>query len=196
MHGGWVLGANDPGPWGWGITVAYLLAAGLCFLAGWKAHWKRTPSALSAAIFWRIVAAILLLLGINKQIDLQTPVLHAVRHAAKAGGFYSARRVIQWSVIGSAAVLGAVVLARAARGMKRDPRSAVPVVAGLSFLLIYVVIRASPLRNIDSILGLDVSWIPDKKHMLEMSGIVMVACAALLGFARSEGGNQSSPCLR
>jgi hypothetical protein len=196
MHRGWIMGANDPHPWGWAITIAYLIAATLCFVNAGRLASHNAASVPSSALFWRAAAVILLLLGINKQLDLQTPALHAMRDAAKAGGIYSARGALQWLVVGVAAVSGMTALAWAAMTVKKDRRAGLPAIAGLTLLLVFVVVRASPLRHIDSLMGLDLSWIPDKKHILEMSGIVLVACAALFRLAPSGSGNQSSPCSR
>ena len=70
--GRWHLGIGDPSIWGWVTVGVYLLAVGCCYYQA-NAH-KLPKQKLSGQSrkFWWLLGAFLLLLAINKQLDLQT----------------------------------------------------------------------------------------------------------------------------
>jgi hypothetical protein len=101
--------AHDP-PTAWLIVAAYALGT----LLAWAAH--REALERRERNFWLIAAIFLLLMGLNKQLDLQTLLSDSVRSMAKAQGWYEARRLVQGVFIlalclGAAA--GAALLAAA-----------------------------------------------------------------------------------
>ena len=93
--GRWHLGIGDPDAIAWCIVVAYAVAAAL---AGWACLTARRGARLAAAPrsagsgeprvmarCWLVVAIVLLGLGINKQLDLQTWLLQSMRRRRVRG---------------------------------------------------------------------------------------------------------------
>ena len=70
---GWTLGFNDPSLPGWITTAGYFLAAAIGLHLARKA---RREGSLHRQ-FWFVLSAALVVLGLNKQLDLQTLVLKA-----------------------------------------------------------------------------------------------------------------------
>ncbi len=195
----WSPGIGDPTFMGWLTVVAYLAVAWLCVRA-FKAekrgpprpllptiaalfrvlrkHWPRPPLPARRAALWLVLAAIMLALGINKQLDLQTFVTQLGRSLAHSGGWYEERRFVQALFVGAIGIVGLVGLALLAwltRGQLRDFRV---VLGGLAFLLCFVVIRAASFHTVDSLirfapLGIRMNWV------LELGGIALVGVGVL-----------------
>src|SRR5687768_17295721 len=86
----WRLGIGDPTVMGWLTVVGYFVAAFLC----WRAATKGS-AARKVRWFWTALAVLLLFLGFNKQLDLQTAFTFLARDFAKATGWYENRRIVQ-----------------------------------------------------------------------------------------------------
>jgi hypothetical protein len=127
---------------------------------------------------WLGLASVLLLLGINKQLDLQTALTELGRMASKRFGWYAIRRPVQLAFIFAVALLGlatyrAVLLL--ARGHVRSMRA---VLAGTLFLICFVTIRAASFHHIDRLLGRDIggfrlNWV------VELGGIAFIIAGAV-----------------
>lgn len=164
--GRWSPGIGDPNVVGWVTVVGYLSAAILCWLACRRAE-RRVRA------FWGSLAAILLLLGINKQLDLQTALTELGRILARSEGWYGQRRIVQVVFILVVAATGfwlfrsAVMLAR---GNLRQMRS---VLLGTLFLISFVTIRAASFHHIDHLLGIRLGGVK-VNALLELGGIALV----------------------
>ncbi len=92
-------------------------------------------------VFWTLAALGLLILAVNKQLDLQVYATDALRCIAQADGWFDRRRMVQ-AVITVLAVAAALVLAfvllRLLSGTYR--RSAV-LLCGLAFLTFLILLR-------------------------------------------------------
>ncbi|HVZ33497.1 MAG TPA: hypothetical protein VG963_13790, partial [Polyangiaceae bacterium] len=105
--GRWHPGIGDPSVLGWLTVVAYFVAAVLAFRA-LRVHLGRARRGgasaqagdeLLLARFWGLVLAAMILLGINKQLDLQTLFTEIGRDLAHAQGWYETRRRYQVAFI-------------------------------------------------------------------------------------------------
>ncbi len=97
-NGRWYAGIGDVSLFGW-ITVAiYLVAAARCVVKAMAS--KKFGGNYQ---FWLYLAAFLLLLGINKQLDLQSWLTEFAKDNAHLNGWYEHRRPVQIIFI---AVLG------------------------------------------------------------------------------------------
>jgi hypothetical protein len=174
----WVLGIGDPTVVGWITVFAYFVAAWLC----WQARNKAVPEdsqGQGLRRFWSFYSVVLVLLGINKQLDLQTWFTLFAKHLALDEGWYRQRRVFQAAFIGTVALGGAAGLLgmRALAGRTTGPiRTAL--IGGI-FLGCFILIRASSFHHVDRMLGLSfggvkVNW------MLELGSISCIAAAALM----------------
>jgi hypothetical protein len=145
----------------------------LTALTAGPARIARMPLASRMLALWFGITAVLLFLGINKQLDLQTALTESARILAHAGGWYERRRKLQVVFIFGIVVAGAwlfrtVVLL--ARGNIDRLRS---VLVGIVFLICFVAIRAASFHHIDEMLGsrlagFKLNWI------FELGGIAMV----------------------
>ena len=181
----WILGANDSGAASWITAIAYLVVAILCSSNGKMATHAEHQTWASLRTFWYGVAGLMVFLGINKQLDLQTPFLSAARIMAQAEGWYSSRRLVQWVFLGCLAAAGMVLLTWASWRLKRNWRKYALVYLGITLLIAFVIIRGSPLQHISHILGFDVSGISGKRYMLELSGILCIGIGAVVARKKS-----------
>ncbi|MCX4241091.1 hypothetical protein [Paraliomyxa miuraensis] len=194
----WSAGIGDPTFMGWLTVVAYFAATWLCLRAFmvekagpprpyrhaiaalWRVvrrHWPRPPAPARRAGLWVLLAAILAVLGVNKQLDLQSLITELGRIAAIEGGWYEQRRPIQVGFIGAVLVAGAglvVALGWLARGHLRDFRLAL---GGMVVLVTFVVLRATSFHHIDILIGTRVAGL-ELNWVLELGGISLVAVAA------------------
>lgn len=167
--GRWVPGIGDPTPLGWITVAAYALAA-------WLA-WRNVGAARRTAVpatFWIVLAALMLALGINKQLDLQTWFSQTGRDLALSQGWYEQRRTVQAVFVAllAAAALAAVLAARHHWAtLWHEYRAAF---VGVCVLLTFIVIRAASFHHIDTILRSDLGA-TSLHHALEVAGVLAVA---------------------
>ena len=105
----WEPGIGDPTAVGWVTVVAYFLAAFLCWRAGRSV--RANPGSGRERTFWWLFTAVLILLGFNKQLDLQTWLTLFGKHLAQEEGWYERRAIFQTAFIGAVAVGGVLGLA-------------------------------------------------------------------------------------
>lgn len=200
--GAWSPGIGDPNAMGWITVVAYLSAAFLCFavhrawltsagatvkgrtwgpvalaLLGQRRRLAALPEGVRMSALWKAMAVALLLLGINKQLDLQTAITEIGRILAAKQGWYERRQRIQIDFIIGIVVMGGWLLCSVLLLAGRNlPRLGLALV-GIVFLGCFVAIRASSFHHVDRLLGADldglkINWI------MELGGIALVGAGA------------------
>ena len=125
-------------------------------------------------IFWGVLFATMVLLGFNKQLDLQTFLTLSVRKIAIAQGWYDNRRLVQLGFVGLVAIAGvggAVFMWRLVRSTGKRLRIAL---VGFVLLLCFVVVRAASFHHVDSLInfrfgGVRMNWV------LELGAIMIIA---------------------
>ncbi|WP_295074090.1 isopropylmalate isomerase [Tabrizicola sp.] len=171
----WSPALGDNHPVGW-FTVLVYLVAGLASARAALGSGREGPQGRERR-FWWIAAVILLLLAVNKQLDLQSLLTMTARCHAQLAGWYGKHRELQrvfiWLVIGGGiGVLGLLAL------MLRGILARIwPALLGLCFVCGFVVIRAASFHHMDDLigstmLGLRMNWI------LELPGPLLVLAAA------------------
>ena len=164
---------------GWLTVLAYLLTSFLC----WKAakltlvSWDQ-PGKTGAVLFWTSCSILLLLLGVNKQLDLQSWFTQSGRDIAQQQGWYERRRVVQaislaLFAFGALATIG--VFLRLTRGLIRECRTAL---IGASLLLCFVLMRAASFHHVDQLLGMRLAGVK-MNWLLELGGISCIGLGAL-----------------
>ena len=195
----WSPTIGDPTLMGWLTVVAYFLTAWLCLRAFgaekrgprrrlrdavpalfrvMRKSWPHPPAPARRAAIWLFLAVVFVILGVNKQLDVQSLLTQIGRAAAHQQGWYDQRRVAQAMLIVFVLFGGAVTLAMLAwlvRGELEDFRWPL---AGLTFVVTFVVIRAASFHRVDELLGFDpfgvrMNWV------LELTGIGVVAAGAI-----------------
>jgi hypothetical protein len=172
--GGWTPGLGDPSPIGWITVAAYLVAAGLCVRARQRAH---AAGAARLGGFWLALAIALVLLGVNKQLDLQTGLAVLGRRLARAQGWYEARRTVQAVFLLALALGAGAATAWAAIALRRELAAVRLALVGLALLAAFIVARAASFHDVDRILGLRPLGVR-VSAALELAGVGVVGVAA------------------
>jgi hypothetical protein len=166
----WSFSIGDNSLIGWLITFGYFLAAGSCIRAA-----RRAAEAEASFWFWAGVA--LLLLGLNKQLDLHAILIQEARGWARTGGWYQDRRTYQALFILLlllAGIAGMTMLVRRFRGSSGALKAGI---VGLGFTILFLLIRAASFHHADQLLRTDLGGV--RAHaLLESIGIITVALAA------------------
>lgn len=171
---GWKPGIGDPTFLGW-LTVAAYLAGGLIC---WRAARKARPIDGNACLFWLAFTALMVLLGINKQLDLQSLFTAVLKQFAKSTGWYEDRRIFQGIFIVVIAFFGLAFAVLAWVWTSRTlPQHRLALVGGI-FLLSFIVVRAASFHHFDEFLGASLAFLR-MNHLLELGGIACIAWAAL-----------------
>jgi len=168
-QGAWTPGIGDPTLIGWLTLVLYLAAAGLAARNAVAATRTAVPRG-----FWVLLGVLMLALGINKQLDLQTWFGLAGRDLAMAQGWYEQRRAVQ-AVFIALLCAAALALLWAARrqwaALWGEYRLAF---IGICLLALFIVVRAATFHHIDQVLRIDLGG-ARLSAVLEIAGILVVA---------------------
>jgi hypothetical protein len=159
------------------LSGGVLLVALLVALAGAKGPLGALSRRDRLRALWLVLAVVLALLGINKQLDVQTAFTEIGRQLVISWDLYEVRRPMQVVFILLIALLGLAafrVVLRLARGELRRLRLAL---GGLLFLLCFVVIRAASFHHVDLLIGSDIGGFK-MNWLLELGGISLVAVGA------------------
>ncbi len=170
--------SGDPTVMGWTICLGYGVAGGLCARRFRHVlHLGTINLRLRALALWGLLAALLLALGLNKQLDLQTGLTQLARALAYEQGWYEQRRVVQAIVIGclSLMTMGGT-LWMLWRLPRASSRARVALMGGIG-LVLFVTLRAISFHHLDQWLGFELIGAP--LHVtLELGGIACVGLAA------------------
>ena len=177
MFHGWEPQIGDPSVLGWFTVFCYFAAGLLCLRAS-----NRDASAKN---LWRALGLALAVLGINKQMDLQTLLTQIGRDFARSEDWYDQRRELQRIFVG-AIVFASISGAMAAIWLFKS-RSRAFRVASIGFVSLagFVCIRAASFHHVDyflkrSVLGARFNW------------IIEVGSIALIGFAAAGARRQTT----
>jgi hypothetical protein len=177
VEGRWRPGIGDPTVIGWVTVAAYLVAALGSFRAAWREPRTDDKRPNRPATFWLVLCGLMVALGINKQLDLQTLVTQIGRDVIRSWGLYQQRRELQAGFILAVALLCAAAVAAFFWSARRTLRHRWLALVGTVFILGFVVVRAASFHHIDAFLaarigGMKWNWV------LELGGITAVAVAA------------------
>jgi hypothetical protein len=172
----WGLSISSPEWAEWLTVLAYLIAAILCNRA--------VPNAVAGKIvgdqrFWGLTAGLLALLGINEVLDLQKLLTLVARAHAKTHGWYGEHRKYQYLFILTltcVAMTAGSVIAWRSRAAHFSVRLAL---LGLVVIGLFALSRAASFHHVLDLLGGRL-WTTNLASMLELSGIVIVAVAAVI----------------
>ena len=177
LIGQWRPTIGDPCFMGWFTVGFYFACAIMSFIAAFD---NRVADRRSSS-FWRMVGLLMILLGINKQLDLQSLFTEIGRQIARGQGWMDQRQIVQfWFIVafGAAALASFFLLVRIKRNLFRRFKLAF---IGLFFLICFIVIRAASFHHFDEMLGYrlfgaEMNWV------LELTGIYLIFIAGLREF--------------
>jgi hypothetical protein len=177
----WRPGISDPFPLAWATVVAYLLAAwgcGLCALRAKQIFGSRDVNI--HRVIWWFMCAVLLFLGINKQLDFQTLFTQVIKLLARHWGVYElGRRAQKYFLLGLALVSIGGLMWMAWR-IRYAWRQYIVLIAGALFIVRFVIVRVGTfygvrLPQLSSLTGgFRVNW------LVEIAGALLIAAGAFL----------------
>jgi hypothetical protein len=183
VNGRWQPGIGDPGFMGWLITAAYLIASLLCGI--YARRTCRISSIKSGChdVFWWILAAIMLLMGINKQLDFQCLLISIAKRTAQNRQWYSQRQILQVWFIAGLAIIGLILLIWLGWKFRRFWWQDRLALLGILLLITFIIVRAAPIHYVNKFIGRQPGVVINS--VLEISGIVLIGISALMGTIRS-----------
>jgi hypothetical protein len=180
--GRWHPGIGDPTPLGWVTVIAYVLAAVAAFRASGRMRAQsdgpdgQRTRARTVGRFWAGVGVVMITLGINKQLDLQTYFTEAMRDLALAEGWYEDRRRYQVAFIAALCLAGVLASGIVVLALRHVLGEVLGGALGLVLITTFVLVRAASFHYVDRLLGagkLRLNWV------LELSGIAIILLSAL-----------------
>lgn len=194
----WSPSIGDPTLVGWLTVFAYVVAAWLCLRAFMteksgpprpyrvaiaallrvvRKHGRTLPPVARHASLWLVFALVMAFLGVNKQLDLQTLLTEIGRVSAYEHDWYEHRHTVQIVFVAVVGGTGLVFLGGVAWLVRDALRKFILALVGLTWLGVFVLIRASSFHHVDllihtEVLGIQLNW------LFELSGIGLVAWGA------------------
>jgi hypothetical protein len=174
LIGTWSPGIGDPSVGGWLTVALYFGVAALVW--GLLRRWPRWNTG-QEIWFWKLLFIALVLLGINKQLDLQSAFTEMARLMAVKQGWYAERRQAQMAFIAGGAILGLTLLAATTYLIWGAPGATHWALAGSAALVLFVLVRATSIHHVDeflgrSLAGFRVNW------LLEWGGLLVIGASA------------------
>ena len=177
---GWRPGIGDPTVMGWVTVAAYLLGGFLCV----RAALAISPGGLfrnREGKLWLLLGIALFLLGVNKQLDLQTWFTLTAKKMAQAQGWYEQRRIVHAAFVLGIAVAGLLAVWwvwRQRQLFLSAPAATWLALAGFVFLGCFILVRAASFHHVDAFLkagpgAVRMNWV------LELGGILMLGWGAM-----------------
>lgn len=198
--GRWHLGIGDPTAVGWVTVAAYFATAILAFRAYAAANRsanellpaepEQARAQRQLASLWQLVLFVMLLLGINKQLDLQTLFTELMRDLFRGLDLYEQRRTYQLAFIVAIGCGGTVALAGLTYRFWGVLRRALGAVIGLGVVVTFVVVRAASFHHVDLLLR---SGPLPLNVVLELGGIGVLAYSALRATQRDASSRALAP---
>ena len=170
----WRVGLGDPDRLGLILTAGYLLAT----LAMLAVVLSRAASLPRERLLWGMATLALLVLALNKQLDIQLILLQVGRCVAHTEGWRPERFDLQrtfgaWFLaIAILFLLGLTYLCR------RALRANLPLILGLGFLSAFLILRISRLQHLELLFDTRVNS-TRLQRVIEASALVILIYAAL-----------------
>jgi hypothetical protein len=182
--GQWHPTIGDPTFMGWFTVAAYFTGALLAYVIAFKIHGYDQR----AFLFWCASGVLLTLLGINKQLDLQSLLTEMGRQVAKAQDWYGQRRAFQFRFVEVFATIALAIFLVFTITMRTLFHRFALTFIGIFFLVSFIIIRAASFNHVDRFLGMSIldvkmNWI------LELGGIFIIVITAAKELLTRKTGN-------
>lgn len=172
LVGSWSPGIGDPSLGGWLTVLLYVAAAWMTWRV-LKTMPKAARNGSHERWFWRLLFLGLILLAVNKQLDLQSALTEIGRMAAERGGWYEDRHQVQAAFIAGVAIMGLTAMAAVLYLVWDSPSETLMTLAGAAGLLIFVIVRAASFHHVDAWLGQDIAGIR-MNWLMEMGSLMVI----------------------
>ena len=174
VYSDWHIGVNDPTVLGWIATIEYFWVCLLCMQA--SRFTGLSERRITTA--WGIVAILILFLGVNKQLDLQTLLKIASKRIVVSWGWYEERRSLEiiFLIVFATALLSFFSYFGCKSGafFRQNPLMLV----GSLLLLLFVLVRACSAEHVDTLFGVNL-YRPKWRWLLELGGLACIGLAAV-----------------
>lgn len=170
----WQLVIGDPNLTGWAVAATYAVAAATAVMVLLRRPFD--PGYFrQLAILWGLIAVLMTVLALNKQLDLQSLMTALGRCLAQEQGWYENRRLVQRDFILSLIVIAVLISAALFWMLRGTIRQNLLVLAGLAALAGFILIRAGHLLHV---------FVPDDMFadllLHRATSILEIACPALI----------------
>lgn len=174
----WSPKIGDPFLLAWIITAGYFLAAILSFSVSQRIT-KYYSAPGKAWAFWLGLTVMMVFLGLNKQLDLQTFLHSSLKCLSIVEGWYNQRRIFQLDFVIAIAAVFAVLVVFIISFFREILRKDTLAVTGIIFLLVFILIHASyfnyfEMPAITEFYEAGLNW------LLEITGIALICLQSLL----------------
>lgn len=178
--GQWWPRIGDPTMAGWGTVVAYAVCAVLGLMTLLRLENSRER------VFWGLLTFAMLLLGMNKQFDLQSMLTAVGRCLSQLQGWYEERRLFQRNFIIGLIIMAVIFLATVLWLMREYIRRNGIALIGLAIVTTFVAVRAVGFQHVDALIN---SRVHDVRFnvLFELSGLVLIAINAIVLRATCKG---------
>lgn len=173
----WSPGIGDPSLLGWFTVVLYLLAAVLSLRVYRQANRMFARHTAQQRLFWISVAVLLLLLAINKQLDLQSLLTDIGRMMARKQGWYRERDQVQILFVIALGIACVITMTGLIYYFRKILVTNFIALAGLTLLVFFIMVRAVSFHYADIFLRSQILGIK-LYQLVEMGGILLVALNA------------------
>jgi hypothetical protein len=184
---------------GWATFLVYLMAASVCVRNARRSGRPLMTGISDIALaqsrrrFWFVLAALLLLLGLTRQLDLDALSARAMRGLLGSDGVYEERIGLQIGLIATIGGFGTLGLLVALFTFRRAQASLLLALVGAAVLLAFTLIRAISLHDIDRLLAYELIPYVQVDNLIE---IALLAVIAFAGFAFSSDLRDESETAR
>ena len=179
-NGFWRDKRGDPTVVGWAITLGYVLVAGLClYCTGLFDSRRSVPISQMYTWFWWLMVAVLIALGINKQLDVQLLLADIGRSYTKYHGWYRQRMPVQIRVLALGACVGLMCLQVVGHRIRRSPKSLWCALWGVVFLGVNVLMHLVSVHSIEHFLASSVAGL-SVGNGLEILAMCWIAVSAIV----------------
>jgi hypothetical protein len=167
--------AGDPTFLGWSISVAYLLTALLALRAWWTCR-AGGIGLVRLATWWLGVSLLMILLGLNKELDLMQKIVRVWGKAAVISeGWYANRAAVQHAFVASVAVMLAVAVVGTLLYLHRVMERIIPALIGVALVLAYALLRTAVFNGLREAVPASLS---SAMWLLEPAGVLLVLWCA------------------
>jgi hypothetical protein len=174
---------------GWATFIVYLATAWLCFrnsrgsVAVLGAVAGRAALARSRRRFWMVLAALVFLLGLTRQLDIQALLSELARKLLSLEGQYDTRAGLQLALVIAIGIFGMIGLGSALITFRRAEATVLTATAAAAILLVLTLIRLISLHDVDRFLG---QGVPHARinNVIEIGALIVIAVASFLFWRR------------
>ena len=178
----WAGRLGDTTFWGWLITLFYGIAT---IAAVYYVIILSRSHATEKKILWICITVVLIVFGINKQLDLQILLTIAGRAVASAQGWLAYRRVVQKifavGIFGSIGMAGIVALWYTRRVLVKSWLE----LLGTAILLGFVLIRTASMSHVNKAIRFEQNRI-SHIHAIELLGLLIILAAVYFHIIRAK----------